>query len=259
MDAITVITLITSVLGIPASIYALVQIRRDRRKPVEDSGVAQQKYIDVLRRLSELPDRVLITFNKDNIEKEGTFEHLVFSFWNEFARYDRYDLSSTRVGDFIYNPIGILAATRLGLSYQKMRVIEIVTISLLVLALPLAGLANLIEWVFGGSKPPVWIVVPASIFGGAWLVFAIALCAIWLYRNSQKVKDAVSALNVAQKYVETLERLEISVREEFTQSRAKFQEYHGSFPRELPVTSVTKITRPPIGDAQADRGPGAAP
>jgi hypothetical protein len=63
MDISSGFELIAAALGIPASIYALFQIYRDRQKPVEDADLAHQKYFEVQKRLSELPNRVLLTFS----------------------------------------------------------------------------------------------------------------------------------------------------------------------------------------------------
>src|SRR5262245_8165577 len=116
MDFVTGVGLITGILSVPSSIYVFFQIHQNRQKPLVDAKVAQQNYINVLEHLSELRDRVLIAFDRDNAEKEGTFEHLVFSFWNEFSKYNRTGMFFVRVEDFVYNPLGVIHNTRVRLS-----------------------------------------------------------------------------------------------------------------------------------------------
>ena len=45
MDLISVISLITGLLGVPPSLYFFVQIRRDLNKPAKDVEDAKDKYL----------------------------------------------------------------------------------------------------------------------------------------------------------------------------------------------------------------------
>jgi hypothetical protein len=231
MDVITAISLVTGILSIPASIYALIQIRRDGLKPIEDADLVQQKYLDVQKRLSKLPNRILLTFSKENANREGTLENLIFSFWKEFSNYNRDDIFRTNLNSFIYRPAGVLNSTRLRISFYKTQVWSKILFSVIIFVFPIGIVGNLLNLQFGAAEWPKWVSVTATIVMGIWLLVGVCACTYFLYRNHQIIREAIAALQVVKKYVGTLDRLEIIISEEFTQSKEKFDAYHGEFRR----------------------------
>lgn len=229
MDVFNAVSLVTGILGVPASLYSLIQIHRERKRPIENGGASRQKYLGIQARLSELPNRVLLNFSMVNADKPGTLENLIFSFWSNFSKYNRKDIFFVNVNEFVYNPGGTLESTRLRLSYHRQRRAQILVIALGVLMLPFSLTGALAYDVFSGLKLVEWNHTFELIMLSLLDLLGIAVLIALLQRNWQNISEATAALGVAQNYAETLQRLEISVRVEFTQSRAKFELHHGAF------------------------------
>ena len=122
---------------------------------------------------------------------------------------------------------------RVRLSYSRSIKIQIIAISLVLTMLPLAGIASFLGWIFGERS--YWAVVTTVAICIVGILTGIIGCSVSLYRNHQNVKESLAALRIVQAYIEALERLEIAVRTEFTQSKSKFDENHGSFRLKAPL------------------------
>ena len=229
MDVFNAFSLVTGILGVPASLYSLIQIHRDRKKPVENGAASRQKYLDIQTPLAELPGRVLLTFSMDNTGKPGTLENLIFSFWSNFSKCNRKGIFFVDVNEFVYNPRGAIESTRLRLAYYRQRRIQTLIVALGVLMFPLGLTGALAYDVFSGPKLMEWNHIFELTMLALCDLFGIAILVALLKRNRQNVSEAMAALGVVRKYAETLQRLEISVRVEFTQSRAKFEMHRGAF------------------------------
>lgn len=223
MDLPTSIQLVTGIISIPASIYVFFQIHRDSRAAklsLEDARATRNTYVHLISSLSDRSDRILLTFDKNNCEKPGTFEHLVWGYWKKFENLSRGDLPATRSNDFIYNPVGVLAASRIAINYYRANRLGVVmgTLMLLSFLMPMAitsGIGELVGketfWHFALSIPIFAIFIPVGA----------VQCWRSLRRNQKNLRNAIEDLEVVRRYVATLENMGIIVQQEFTQLKSK--------------------------------------
>jgi hypothetical protein len=81
MDFLSVLGAITGLIGIPSSIYAFIQIRRE----IESSASKREKTPDDVRTaITATGQRVLIEFEMRNADKVGTLENAVMRFVNAY-------------------------------------------------------------------------------------------------------------------------------------------------------------------------------
>ena len=223
MDFLTTIQLIIAIIGIPASIYVFFQIRRDFRTvnlPLEEARATHKTYVHLISSLSDRSDRTLLTFDKSNREKPGTFEHLVWGYWRQFEEFNRGSEYSTRAEEFIYNPAGVLRASEFVITiYRSNRFVVVVsTLMLLSFAVPMgitAGIGDLFGsgtfWHYVLSIPIFVIFVPLGI----------VMCWRSLRKNRRNLSNAIKALESIRQYVAVLEEMGIVVQQEFTQLKSK--------------------------------------
>lgn len=223
MDLPTVIQLVTGIISVPASIYVFFQIRRDSqagKRSLDDARATRTTYVHLISSLSDRSDRSLLTFNANNREKSGTFEHLVWGYWKEFETLSQNGLGVTHANNFIYNPAGVLAASQTTVAYYKADRVGVVFGTLMMLSfltpmLITTGIGDLVGqqtfWHLAISLPIFAIFVPLGAIQ-SWRSFR---------RNRQNLRDAIKALEVIRQYVIVLESMGIIVQQEFTQLKAK--------------------------------------
>jgi hypothetical protein len=222
MDLPTAIQVFTGIISIPASIYVFFQIRRDSQAAklsLEEAREARRTYIHLISSLSDRSDRILLTFNNNNREKPGTFEHLVWGYWKEFEELTRGGIDTNRADWFIYNPAGVLAASQLSPLYYKTMRFAGAGISLMGLScmLPIAvtnGIGELVGrqtfWHYALSIPLFAILVPLGAI----------LCWVSFRRNQKHLRNSIKAIEVIRQYVTLLESMQIIVQQEFTQLKS---------------------------------------
>jgi len=223
MDLPTAIQLATGIISIPASIYVFFQIRRDSQaanRSLEDAIASRKTYVHLISSLSDRSDRILLTFDKNNTERLGTFEHLTWGYWKEFEELTRDSMGATRVSNFLYNPAGVLAALEVSITYYRANRVGVITGTLMLLSfgIPMAitsGIGELVGketfWHYALSIPIFAIFVPLGIIQ----------CWRSLRRNRQNLQNTIKALEVIRQYVAVLENLGIIVQQEFTKLKSK--------------------------------------
>lgn len=223
MDLPTAIQLVTGIISVPASIYVFFQIRRDSQAAklsLEDARAIRKTYVHLISSLSDRSDRVLLTFDKSNLEKPSTLEHLAWGYWTEFEELTRGAMGATRANEFIYNPVGVLAAADFRTTYYRADKVGVVMATLMMLSflIPMmitSGIGELVGketfWHFALSIPIFAVFVPLGIIQ----------CWRKLRENRQKLSNAVKALEVIRQYVSVLESMGIIVQQEFTQLKSK--------------------------------------
>lgn len=211
------------IISIPFSIYFFVQRRQDNRitnRLLEQAEETRKTYVNLVSSLSEQSDRVLLSFDKSNCEKPGTFEYVVWSYWEEYEELTRGMISAPRADAFIYNPLGVLATSELRIAAYRSDRFALVMIFLMGLSLAasvaITGAAGKIAggntfWHYVVAIPSFVIFVPLGVIS-YWRSFR---------RNRQNLRNAIEALEVIRQYVAVLENKGISLQQEFTQLKSE--------------------------------------
>jgi hypothetical protein len=210
MDWLSLLGAILGIIGIPGSLYAFVQMKRD----MEASGPSVPKTAaDVRSAMAPAGDRVLIEFDMQKAEMAGTFENAVMRLVNMYP-----DTEDTRA--LLKNPRGFLAGNKFKLRFcAEQSVIAIgilillwtvmvVTISLTQLYAPPGKELGFIGWV--GLIP--FFVVPGLV------------CGMWAYRARLAAERYKIRRDATQAYLDYLQAREINVSLEFTQSKRMFDQ-----------------------------------
>jgi hypothetical protein len=161
----------------------------------------------------------LLTFDKSNCEKPGTFEHLAWGYWKQFKQLEPNEMGGTRENDFIYNPVGVLAASQVRGSYYRANrpglLFGPIVLSFAVPMMLASGMVKLFGeesmWGFALSIPIFAILVPLGFITGLRAVRS----------NRKNLRDAIQALEPIRQYVAALQDMGIIVQLEFTQLKSK--------------------------------------
>jgi hypothetical protein len=225
MDLPTAIQVVTGLISVPSSIYAIVLIHRESqatKRLIEDAATARKVYVHLISSLSDRSDRVLLTFNKDNKDRPGTFEHLVWSYWREFEELtgDTIVSSILPVNNFIYNPVGVLLATESSVSYYKQnKLVLFVMIPLMIsFFAPMMITSGIGELVGQGTLLHIALSVP---FFSILIPLGIVLCWRSMRKSRQSLQKSIKALAIIRRYVALLEEMGIIVQQEFSQMKSK--------------------------------------
>ena len=219
MDTLTAIGTITGIISVPASIYGLVQIYRESHAVDHlnnDAEEMRKSYLSTLSSLSQRTDRVLLTFDKNNMSTPGTFEHMAGSLWIKYEQYTKDEGGlACNFNEFIYNPIGIISAsrTRSLLAKHNRILVSIVPPLLISLFLPIM-VTQLISGLVGDA---IWLyLLSISIF---LMLVPTGLILGWrsLRKQSKMLRNAISATEIARQYLAALESKGIMVQTELTQ------------------------------------------
>jgi hypothetical protein len=210
VDIISLIGFLISLIGIPSSLYAFLQIRREieARNALGPNRTAA----DVAAEIAKPGERVLIEFQKERAETSGTFEHAVMTFVRAYpdARDSRW---------LLRNPIGVLQVNdsmlRLHAQSSVTAIVVwlgfwIVLIVTIYLALHFAGTGKSFGFLGALALSPFFIV---SGLG----------CGLWAYKAQQYAAHYKMKRDLVQEYLTYLREREIEIGVEFTQSKRMFE------------------------------------
>ncbi len=227
MDLPTGIELATGIISVPSSLYVIFQIWRDSRTAkrfLEEASDTRKTYVNLISSLSDRSDRALLMYNKNNNEKPGTFEHLVWGYWKEFEALTQHSIVPiilpAHANSFIYNPAGTLSATSSSVNYYRQNRFVVIMMSLMLVSflLPMGITSSIGELVRQGTV----LHLALSILIFAILVpLGFALCWFSLRRNRVRLHNVIKALEVIRRYVALLEDMGIIVQQEFSQLKSK--------------------------------------
>jgi hypothetical protein len=194
MDWLAIIGAITGILGVPASLYGLWIIKRDLTEvPAGSERIAAEIHAALA---PQGRDRVLLEFQDENVEKSGTFEHAIFQFLSACPAEPH---KKHFAKDFVYNPVGVLRANEWEL--QRHAYNSVLAIGL-ILAL----------WIVAIVAFPIGL---ALLVGVIWTLPLASVA----YVSREKAERHKKARDAARSYLDYLQKREIRIRSEFTQSK----------------------------------------
>src|SRR5580692_1083429 len=223
MDLPTTIQVVTGIISVPSSIYVIFQIWRDSQTAkhlLVEAAETRKNYVHLTSSLSDRTDRVLLIFDKNNKEKTGTFEHLVWGYWKEFEEFASHTMADANVNYFIYNPAGVLAATEFCVNYYWQNRFVVIMMSVMVVSfiIPMGIRSGIGELV--GKGTPLNLALSILIFT-ILVPIGFILCWFSLRRNRARLRNVIKALEVIRRYVMLLEDMGIIVQQEFSQLKSK--------------------------------------
>lgn len=203
MDWLAVFGAITALIGVPGSLYAFVQIRRDieRDRDKKINTVADVKSI-----ISSAGERVLIEFDDAKANVSGTFENAVMSFATTYP--DARDARWLK-----RNPHGLIESNRFMLRHYALQSVSMIAILVIMWALVLLIFA----FSPGRGSRFVDFLILACVLGGTGAFFGT-----WSYVTYRWAEWYRRRRDAAQAYADYLDSREIALSLEFTQSKRMF-------------------------------------